>query len=101
MQYKILIALLFGNAVASSVCLLLNIHSVVVSVVAGVLLTPGGVLASVLFSASEVIPPLAVLAGNAVVYSAAALIALVVLPNSLGVAAMRHVATWLVAPTLL
>jgi hypothetical protein len=93
--------LLFGNAVASSVCLLLNIHSVVVSIVAGVLLTPGGVLASVLFSASEITPPQAVLAGNAALYSAVALIGLVVLPNSLGVAAMRRVAAWLVAPTLL
>lgn len=99
MKYKILIALLFGNAAASSLCLLLNIHSVVMSGVAGVLLTPGGVLASFFFHTSDATPALAVLASNALVYSAAVFVVLVILPSSMSLATMRLVAIRLVAPT--
>ncbi len=101
MKYKVLIALLFGSGAVSSICLLLNIHSLVVSVVASILLLPGGVLATFLFRASEITPPLAVLAGNALMYSAAAFIVLVVLPSSLSVAAMRLVTIRLTIPAML
>jgi hypothetical protein len=101
-KHKLLIAVLSGSAVASMFVLLLNVPVQIIAMVAFLFLLPGGALATVVYRSSEFIPPLAVLAANALVYSLIVFIVLIA-PVSRGVTAatVRLLAIRLAIPALL
>ena len=101
-KHKLSVAVLSGSGLASFLVLVLNVHAQIVAVVASLFLLPGGVLATLLTRSNEFTPPLAVLATNALVYSAFVFIVLIA-PLSRGVntSTMRVLAIRLVFPALL
>jgi hypothetical protein len=74
-KYKILLAVLSGAGFASLLVLLLNASLPVLPQLLSVMLLPGAIPVAVLSKSQEFGPPLAVLAANALVYSAVAYIA--------------------------
>jgi hypothetical protein len=68
LRYRLILAALCGVGFTALVALLLNVP--VVAMLALVLLTPGGILASVLVRSQGLGSPSLVLAGNAIIYSA-------------------------------
>jgi hypothetical protein len=101
MKYKTLIALLSGSAAASSFILLLNVRSLMVSIVASILISPGAVLVAFIHSSDQTDSPLAVLTANALVYSVIALIVVIVFCRKVTTATLRLVVIRLVIPALL
>jgi len=98
-KYRIAVALLSGSGFASFVLLLLQVSpAAIISGVLGLFLTPGGVLADLLSRSKEFSPPLAVLAANALVYSAVALAAVLACGRSVSAATMRLAAIRLTGP---
>jgi len=71
-RYKIFVALLCGAAFSASLVLLLNLPLPVVPALLSLLLFPGALLVAVFTKPGGFGPPVAVLAANALVYSAIA-----------------------------
>jgi hypothetical protein len=97
-KYRICVALLFGAAFTSLLVLLLNIAPLFLSLVIFGLLSFGGVPMAVLSRSSELEPPLAMMALNALAYGTIAYIAVSTFWRSSNAATMRRVAVWLVLP---
>ncbi len=100
-KHKLLVALLSGGGIASSLVLLLNVPAQIVAVAAFMLLLPGGVLATLMSRSTEFTAPLTVLAANALVYSVLVFIVLVALSRAVSTATVRLLALRLAIPALL
>jgi len=74
--YRLTSALLFGVGFAALSALLINIRSSGIAYLALLLLTPGGILASLFVRSQGLGSPLALLAANAFIYSAIAFVTL-------------------------
>ena len=97
-KYRICAALLFGAGLTSLLVLLLNIVPLFLSLLILGLLSFGGVAMAVLSRSSELEPPLAMMALNALAYGAIGYIAVSIFWRSSNAATMRRVAIWLVLP---
>jgi hypothetical protein len=97
-KYKISVALLSGVGFVATLVLLLNLKTLVISIVLSTFLLPGGVFADFLLKPKEFSPPLAVLAANVLVYSGIAYAMILVCCRSVTAATMRLAAVRLAAP---
>jgi hypothetical protein len=100
MNYKISIALLSGTGFASLLILLLNLPFSPVPLLALSLLVPGALPVAFFWKSTEFGPPLAVLAANALVYSAIAFTLLAACFPKVSALTFRWLAMRLVAPVL-
>ncbi len=75
-MYRSILALLFGVGFAALSALLINIPSSGIEYLASLLLTPGGIAASLLVRSQGLGSTLALLTANAIIYSAIAFVAL-------------------------
>lgn len=98
-KYRIPLALFFGAGLTSLLLLLLRVSpTAVLSVVMSMLLSPGWLLADVLFKHGEFSPPLAVLTANVFVWSGVAYIAISIFWRKASSATLRRTAMWLAVP---
>lgn len=74
-MYRLILALLLGVGFAALSALLINIPSPGIEYLASLLMTPGGIVASLLERSQGLGSPLAVLAANALIYSTLASVA--------------------------
>jgi hypothetical protein len=75
LKYRLTLALLFGIGFTALIALLLNAPLFAATILGSLLLTPGGILASLFFRSQDLGSPLAVLAVNSIIYSAMAYVA--------------------------
>lgn len=75
-MYRLTLALLFGVGFAAISALLINVRLSAIEYLALLLLTPGGILVSLLVKSWSLESPLALLAGNAFIYGAISLLVL-------------------------
>jgi hypothetical protein len=99
-KYKAFAALLIGAGFTSSLVLALNILPALASVVVLALLAPGSISASLLSRSTELGPPVAILAGNTVVYALAAYFIISRYLTTEDAIKARRIAAWLIVPVV-
>jgi hypothetical protein len=99
-RYRFAFAFLCGTGFTCALPLLLGLSSssAALSVLLGIFLTPGGIVADLVGKPTEFSPPISILAANSLIYSAIAYAGVSVLGRGLGAEKMRTATIRLVFP---
>lgn len=97
-RYRFAFAFLCGTGFTCVLSLLLGLSSSALSVLTGVFLTPGGIIADLVVKPKEFSSPILILAANSLIYSAITYAGVSVFGRGFGVEKMRTAAIRLVFP---